>query len=286
MNAEQFDNWLGENQLSSSSVFKKPLIMGVVNVTSDSFSDGGKYLDSDKAAEHALHLINQGADIIDVGGESSKPGALQLPLEIELSRVIPVIKKIRQYSDICISIDTYKPEVMQATVESGANFINDIYALRQEGALAMAAQLGVPVCLMHMQGQPQTMQANPDYKKGVLPELVEFFAERIHRCEAIGIAKNRLILDPGFGFGKQVSHNMALLRQLNSFKQFALPILLGVSRKSTIGSLLNKEVDERLIGSITLAVYAALNGVKILRVHDVDETKQALALIEAIYQTI
>ncbi len=258
--------------------------MGVVNITSDSFSDGGSYLDEDKAVAQALLLINQGADIIDLGGESTKPGAEEISLTAELDRVIPVIKKIRAVSDICISIDTYKPEVMQAAINSGASLINDIYALQQPGSLVMAAQLGVPVCLMHMQGKPKTMQDSPYYKKGLMNELFDFFTRRLQECEAVGIAKNRLLIDPGFGFGKKISDNMVLLKKINELKEFNLPILLGVSRKSTIGALLNKEVNERLIGSIAIAVYAALEGVSILRVHDADETKQALDIITAIDQ--
>lgn len=286
MNAHQFDNWLVQEHQLSPSRFKKPLLMGIVNVTSDSFSDGGLYLAEDKAIRYALHLIEQGADIIDVGGESTKPGALQVPLDRELERVIPVIEQLRQHTDVCISIDTYKPDVMKAAINAGAHLINDIYALRQEGALSMAAQLSAPICLMHMQGMPQTMQTNPVYKDGVVQDVVDFFAERIHACNEVGIEKNRLLLDPGFGFGKQVVHNMALLRQLDDLKQLNIPLLLGMSRKSTIGTLLNKEVDKRLVGSITLAVYSALKGVRILRVHDVDETNQALQMLDAIYQSV
>lgn len=260
--------------------------MGVINVTSDSFSDGGYYLNSDKAYAQALHLINQGADILDIGGESTKPGAEEVSLELELERVIPVIKKIRVHSDVCISIDTYKPEVMQAAVDAGANIINDIYALRQKGSLAMAARLAVPVCLMHMQGKPKTMQNNPSYAQGVLDDLFDFFTSRLDACLQAGISRERLLIDPGFGFGKKVVDNMTLLRKLTALQTFNLPILLGVSRKSTIGAVLNKEVNERLIGSVALAVYAALQGVGILRVHDVDETKQALEMIKAIYHTI
>ena len=257
--------------------------MGVLNITNDSFSDGGNYLDSEKAYEQAMHLINEGADLIDIGGESSKPGALEVPINVELERVVPVIKKIRAVSDICISIDTYKPEIMQAAVEAGANIINDVFALQKEGSLEMAAHLAMPICLMHMQGKPQTMQKNPRYSAGIIPEIMKFVSERIKRCVAIGIRKDRLILDPGFGFGKKVADNMLLLKDIVSFKQFNLPLLLGVSRKSTIGVLLNKDVNERLIGSVALAVYAALQGVAILRVHDVDETKQALHLINMIF---
>ena len=257
--------------------------MGVLNITNDSFSDGGNYLDSEKAYEQAMHLINEGADLIDIGGESSKPGALEVPINVELERVVPVIKKIRAVSDICISIDTYKPEIMQAAVEAGANIINDVFALQKEGSLEMAAHLAMPICLMHMQGKPQTMQKNPSYSSGIIPEIMDFFSERIKCCVARGIRKDRLILDPGFGFGKKVADNMLLLKDIASFKQFNLPLLLGVSRKSTIGVLLNKDVNERLIGSVALAVYAALQGVAILRVHDVDETKQALHLINTIF---
>jgi dihydropteroate synthase len=285
VNAKQLEHWLGEaSQCSSPSLFRKPLIMGIVNVTSDSFYDGGVYLSADKACEHAVKLVEQGADIIDIGGESTKPGAIKVPLDVELERVIPVIQKLSQYTQVCISIDTYKPEVMCAAVEAGAHVINDIYALRQEGALAMAAALSVPVCLMHMQGHPQTMQANPQYSHGVMDELNQFFAERIDACLNAGITKNNLILDPGFGFGKQVSHNMSVLHHINELHHFELPILLGVSRKSALGVLLNKEVDERLMGSIAIAVYAALNGVAMLRTHDVDETKQALHIVDSIYQ--
>jgi dihydropteroate synthase len=285
VNAQQFDNWLVQEHQLSPSIFKKPLLMGIVNTTTDSFSDGGLYLSADKATRHALQLIEQGADVIDVGGESTKPGALQVSLDRELGRVIPVIEQLRQRTDACISIDTYKPEVMKAAIDAGANFINDIYALRQEGALSMAAQLSVPICLMHMQGKPQTMQNNPVYKDGVIQDVVDFFAERIQACYDMGIGKNRLILDPGFGFGKQIPHNMTLLRQLDDLKQLNIPLLLGMSRKSTIGALLNKEIDKRLVGSIALAVYAALKGARILRVHDVDETNQALQIIDAIYLT-
>ncbi len=283
MNSDQFIDWLGrKNQSELSNIFEKPLIMGVLNITSDSFFDGGKFLSLDRACEHAFHLIAQGADIIDVGGESTKPGAISVPLDLELSRVIPVIEQIRANSDICISIDTYKPETMKAAVHAGANIINDIYALRQEGALSMAAKLGVPVCLMHMQGQPHDMQQNPHYPNGVIEELMSFFSERINSCEQAGIAKNNLILDPGFGFGKLVKDNLQIISNLERLSNFKLPLLLGVSRKSTIGAVLEKKVSDRLIGSLSIAVYAALQGVGILRTHDVDETGQALNMIEAI----
>lgn len=258
--------------------------MGVLNVTSDSFFDGGKFLSMDRACEHAFNLISQGVDIIDIGGESSKPGAIQIPLDIELSRIIPLIEQIRLHSDICISIDTYKPEAMEAAINAGANIINDIYALKKKGALAMAAKLAVPVCLMHMQGDPDNMQQNPRYPDGLMVELKRFFAERIEACVQAGISAKNLILDPGFGFGKLVRDNLHLTYNLTDLKCFNLPVLLGVSRKSTIGEVLGKDVNERLIGSISIAVYAALKGVGVLRTHDVNETNQALQMIAAIYQ--
>lgn len=256
--------------------------MGVLNVTSDSFFDGGKFLLMERACEHAFDLIAQGADVLDIGGESTRPGAASIPIEIELMRVVPVIENIRAHSDICISIDTNKPEVMQAAAQAGANIINDVYALRNEGALEMATQLDLPVCLMHMQGQPETMQKNPHYPLGVMNELMAFFEERIKACKAAGINTKQLIIDPGFGFGKGISDNLNIIYDLNKLHAFNLPLLLGVSRKSTIGAVLGKEVNERLIGSLSISVYAALKRVGILRTHDVKETKQALDMINAI----
>jgi dihydropteroate synthase len=283
VNSQQFADWLErKSQPATSVLFEKPLIMGILNLTTDSFSDGGVFLQKEKACEHALHLIAQGADIIDVGGESSKPGARAISLDMELARVIPVIEYIRRNSEVCISIDTYKPEVMQAAVQAGANIINDIYALRQEGALPMAVQLKVPVCLMHMQGQPQDMQKNPSYPYGVMNDIVQFFSTRIAACLQAGVDKRDLILDPGFGFGKRVADNLNLIHHLKKVQQFNLPLLLGVSRKSTIGVLLGKEVEDRLIGGLTFAIYAALEGVGIIRTHDPDETSQALRIIDAI----
>lgn len=256
--------------------------MGILNVTSDSFFDGGHYDTVEKAVEQALILVSQGADIIDIGGESTKPGALPVTLEEELSRVIPVIETIRKHSDVCISIDTYKASVMEAAVSAGANIINDIYALRKPDSLSMAAQLGVPVCLMHMQGEPHNMQQNPCYPEGVMTDLRQFFYGRFKACEQAGINKNLIIIDPGFGFGKTVRDNLELLKQIEQLNGFDSPLLLGVSRKSTIGAILGKEVGERLIGSISLSVYASFKGVRIIRAHDVGETYQALQMIEAI----
>ncbi|MFT4058826.1 MAG: dihydropteroate synthase [Legionella sp.] len=285
MNSTQFLSWLAcQGQLSLGSLSKKTLIMGILNVTPDSFSDGGNFFSVESACEYALKMVAHGADIIDIGGESTKPGAALVPVAVELERVIPVIKKIRAHSDISISIDTYKPEVMEAAVHAGANIINDIYALRTEGALTMAAQLRVPVCLMHMQGAPQTMQDNPQYPNGVMNTVRDFFKTRIDACVHAGIERSHLILDPGFGFGKLVENNLYLVKKLNSFSTLGLPLLLGVSRKSTIGTVLSKPVNERLMGSIAIAVYAALKGVGIIRTHDVDETNQALIMVDMVCQ--
>lgn len=260
----------------------KPLIMGVLNVTPDSFSDGGRFLKTDQACKHAEVMIQQGADIIDIGGESTRPGAEPVSVDEELSRVMPVIERLVQETDICLSIDTSKPRVMKEAVAAGAGMINDVYALRQKNALDTAAQLSVPICLMHMQGQPIDMQNAPCYSNGIIGELCHFFDERITACHLAGIAKERLILDPGFGFGKSVTHNLELLKQMEGFFHYNLPILLGVSRKSTLGSLLAKNIDERVIAGVAVAVYAALKGVGIIRTHDIDETTQALAIINAI----
>lgn len=256
--------------------------MGILNVTPDSFSDAGRFVTVNDAVTHAMGMVSNGADMIDVGGESTKPGAKPLSLEEELSRVIPVIERIRVESDICISIDTYKPEVMQAAVAAGATFINDIQALREEGALLTVSQLKVPVCLMHMQGTPQFMQINPHYAQDIIEEINQFFYQRIHACLNAGIDRAHILLDPGFGFGKAVYHNLCLVNRLQEFRQHQLPLLLGVSRKSTIGAVLKKTMDERLMGGLAASVYAALQGVSILRTHDVDETNQALQMVNAI----
>ncbi|MGL5742386.1 MAG: dihydropteroate synthase [Legionella sp.] len=284
MNPTQFLSWLEGQHQPSRAHPKKPLIMGVLNVTSDSFSDGGQFISMDRACEHAFHLITQGADLIDIGGQSTRPGAQSVSVEVELERVIPVIEQIRVNTDICISIDTNKPEVMEAAVSAGANVINDVYALRTDGALATAVKLAVPICLMHMQGEPLNMQHNPHYPQGVIAEVMDFFTQRIAACEQAGITRKSIILDPGFGFGKKVQDNLLLVKKLDSFSPFGMPLLLGVSRKSTIGALLAKEVSERLIGSIAVAAYAALQGVGIIRTHDVDETNQALHIIDMICQ--
>lgn len=278
MNKDQFIQWCLSHEVRTSL----PLIMAIINVTNDSFSDGGRFLKVDKAVEHALKLLAENADILDIGGESSRPGALEISLNEELDRVIPVIEKIRQESDACISIDTRKPVVMREAISAGATFINDISALNDLETLSIVANLQVPVCLMHMQGIPSSMQRDPNYPLGVISQIDAFFEFQINRCLRAGIKKEFIILDPGFGFGKTVQHNLQIIQDLNKFKRHGLPILLGVSRKSTIGHILNKPANERLFGSITLSTLAMLNGMNIVRTHDVEETKQALIMTQAV----
>lgn len=280
MDKHQFQDWLQKS--SWSDPLASPLIMGVLNVTPDSFSDGNEFFSVDKAVAKALHLIEDGADLIDVGGESTRPGASPVTLMEEIARVVPVIRALRTVSDTVISIDTYKPEVMAAAVAAGADMINDVQALQAPGAVELVANLKVPICLMHMKGTPQHMQQNPTYVQGVVAEVMDFFNERIQRCIDAGMAREKIILDPGFGFGKQVHHNLTLIKQLARFSVFKLPILLGVSRKSTIGKILGREVNGRLIGSIVLGALAVINGANILRTHDVQETKEALTMLRMI----
>ncbi len=256
--------------------------MGVLNITPNSFSDGGCFLDRGHATRRAEEMIVEGVDIIDIGGESSRPGAEPASCAEELARVIPVIESIRAASDVCISIDTCKAEVMEAAVMAGATLINDISALTGVGSLAVARRLKVPVCLMHMQGTPQLMQNNPHYSRDIVDEINDFFLQRIHVCLQAGIPREHLILDPGFGFGKWVPHNLSIVNRLREFQHHNLPLLLGVSRKSTIGAVLQKPVLERLPGGLAIAVLAALQGVSIIRTHDVAATSQALQMIHAI----
>lgn len=255
-----------------------PQVMGILNVTPDSFSDGGKFNRIETAIEHAKQMIADGATIIDIGGESTRPGAPDVALEQELERVIPVIKALRSESDVWISIDTSKAEVMKQAAEAGADIINDVRALQEPGALQVAADTGLPICLMHMQGQPRTMQANPQYDD-LLSDVGEFLQMRIQACAKVGIDKSKLILDPGFGFGKTLEHNYQLLEQLEKFHQFGLPILAGMSRKSMIFKLLEKAPDETLAGSIACAIIAAQKGAQIIRVHDVAQTVDAVKII-------
>ncbi len=264
--------------------FEAPVVMGILNVTPDSFSDGGRFIGRADALRRVREMIAEGAGIIDVGGESTRPGARAVEADEELARVLPVIEAIRSESDIPVSIETSKPEVMRAAVAAGANLINDVRALREPGALAAAAELGVPVCLMHMRGEPRTMQQNPRYDD-VVAEVLDFLRQRVAACEAAGIPRERIVLDPGFGFGKTLEHNLALFRALPRFAATGLPVLVGVSRKSMIGQVLELPVDERLAGSLALASLAVWLGAAIIRSHDVRETVQAVRMIRAVMET-
>lgn len=260
----------------------RPRIMGILNVTPDSFSDGGDWLSPREAVLHAHHMATAGADIIDIGGESTRPGAAPVPVQQELDRVIPVIEALWAETRIPISIDTSKPEVMRAAAEAGAGMINDVFALRREGALEAAAALGLPVCLMHMQGEPRSMQSAPEYRD-VATEVREFLLQRAADCEAAGIARETILLDPGFGFGKRLEHNLELLRRLPELAAHGYPVLAGLSRKSMLGEITGRPVSERAAGSVALALLAAQAGAAVLRVHDVAETRDVLKVLEAVF---
>jgi len=255
----------------------RPQVMGVLNVTPDSFSDGGDFIDPQRALDHALQMQEEGAAVIDIGGESTRPGAAPVSAPDELQRVIPVIDALQAQLIVPISIDTRKPEVMQAAVAAGAGLINDVNALRAPAALEAAAASAVPVCLMHMQGDPRTMQSDPHYRD-VVEEVKAFLMQRAAACEAAGIGRERLLLDPGFGFGKTVEHNLRLLARLDELAAPGLPVVVGLSRKSMIGKLLDLDVTERLPASIALAVLAVERGARLVRAHDVGATWQALQM--------
>jgi len=258
----------------------RPLIMGVVNVTPDSFSDGGLYVSTQQAIVHAKNLIDEGADILDIGGESTRPGSQQVSIDEELKRVIPVLEALVD-THIPISIDTSKLEVMKHAIAAGAFMINDVNALRSPGALETLAQNNhVRICLMHMQGTPQDMQKNPEYKN-IVSEVKDFLEQRIHAAMAAGISKDRLIIDPGFGFGKTLQHNLTLLNQLDHLTTLGVPILAGLSRKSMLGTITGNSVDRRIHESIAAALLAVVKGAKIVRVHDVKASKDALAIYNA-----
>lgn len=260
----------------------RPLIMGILNITPDSFYDGGIFFGHDAALRHAERMVAEGADLIDVGGESTRPGARRVDAEEELSRVIPVIEALARSVPVPISIDTSKVSVMQAAVAAGAGLINDVRALQAEGALAAVAALDVPVCLMHMQGEPASMQQRPGYADVVL-EVRSFLEERVEACVGAGIARDRLLVDPGFGFGKTVAHNLQLLRGLTALQKLGLPVLVGLSRKSMVGALLGTPAGERLSASVALALIALSEGASIVRVHDVRSTRDAVRMYEAVY---
>ena len=284
MNNQQFSQWCERQASPLLANREMPLLMGILNVTPDSFSDAGRYFQLDTALKHARALIAAGADLLDIGGESTRPSAGIVSLDEEIQRVVPLIERIRAESDISISVDTSKPAVMHAAVSAGAGVINDITALHSEDSLQAAIQLQVPVCIMHMQGTPRNMQERPDYPRGVITEINEFFGRQIERCVAYGLPREHLVLDPGFGFGKTVQHNLQIVKHFEQFKCHGLPVMLGASRKNTLGVLLDKPVSERLIAGVALTTIAALNGVSMIRTHDVDETKQALLMASAVMQ--
>jgi len=259
----------------------RPHVMGIVNVTPDSFSDGGLYTSTEKAVEHALQLVAQGADILDIGGESTRPGATPVSLEQELERVIPVIEQLSKTAGVPLSIDTYKPEVMRAAIQAGVDIVNDIRALQEPSALEIVAQSQVGVCLMHMQGNPQTMQVDPQYTD-VVTEVAAFLQDRLTAATTAGIAAERIVLDPGFGFGKRTAHNLALLQELKQLAVLGCPLLVGLSRKSVLGKLVGGDVDERLHAGLAASVISVMKGANIVRVHDVKATVDALKVVTAV----
>ncbi len=257
--------------------------MGILNVTPDSFSDGGRFNTLDSALFHARALVSAGATLVDIGGESTRPGAPAVSDDEELSRVVPVVEAISKELDVIISVDTSSPQVMLESAKVGAGLINDVRALKRPGALEAAAATGLPVCLMHMQGEPGTMQQNPHYED-VVTDVIAFLSERVAACEKEGIRRDQLILDPGFGFAKTLEHNLVLFKRMPELFELALPLLVGVSRKSMIGAVLTRPVEERLYGSLALAALAVAKGASIIRVHDVEQTVDVIKMIAAVEQ--
>ncbi len=258
----------------------RPLVMGVLNVTPDSFSDGGAFVSPETAIRQAQRLVAEGADIIDIGGESTRPGSQPVSVQEELDRVLPVLEAVSTRLDVPVSVDTCKPAVMSAAASAGAGLINDVYGLRAEGAVQAAAATGLPVCLMHMQGEPRTMQHDPRYAE-VVDEVREFLLERVRACEAAGIPRERLILDPGFGFGKTLDHNYRLLGRLDEITGLGMPVLVGMSRKSMLGGVTGRPLDQRLAGGLAAAVVAVTRGARIVRTHDVAPMVDALRVAGA-----
>jgi len=264
----------------------RPFIMGIVNITPDSFSDGGRYNSTGGAITHALHLLEQGADMLDIGGESTRPGAEAVNADQELRRVLPVVQELVKCG-VPLSVDTSKPEVMRAAIEAGADMINDVNALRAEGAMEAVAASDAAVCLMHMQGEPRSMQHQPQPRYlDVVADVSAFLKARIAAVEQAGISRSRIVVDPGFGFGKTLEHNLELLRHLDRFQQLGVPLLAGLSRKSMLGAITGLAVEERMVPSVAAAVIAAIKGARIIRVHDVKETRQALQIVSAINKKV
>jgi dihydropteroate synthase len=268
---------------STQRQLNKVKVMGILNVTPDSFSDGGQFTCVDRALKQVEQMVVNGVDIIDIGGESTRPGAAEVSIEDEIVRVIPLLKAIKSRFDINVSIDTSKAEVMSEAILYGADMINDVRALQNNGCLEVVAQSDIAVCLMHMQGMPRTMQEKPQYND-IINDIIEFFKQRIQCCEQSGINKERLLLDPGFGFGKTLAHNYEMLAKFAQFKSLGLPVLAGISRKSMIGDLLNREVNERLAGSLAAAIVAIQQGANIIRVHDVQESVDVMNILKAVAQ--
>lgn len=261
---------------------KKAAIMGIINATPDSFSDGGCFVERDIALQHGLDLVAQGADILDIGGESTRPGAEAVSLQQELDRVLPVIEKLSVETDVPISIDTYKPDVMRAAIDAGASMVNDVNGLQAQGAIDVIAKANVPVCIMHKLGDPKIMQQAPQYSN-VVDEVVAFLQARVDACIAKAVSLDDIIVDPGIGFGKTLQHNLALLSSVGLLRdRLSCNVLIGASRKSMIDTILNREVDQRVSASVGLAVQAVINGAKIIRVHDVRQTYDAVRSIEAV----
>lgn len=267
-----------------SYVIPKPSVMGILNVTPDSFSDGGRYTNPHVALRQAATMVEEGADIIDIGGESTRPGASGVGEQEELDRVLPVIESVRSITETMISVDTSKPAVMRAAVAAGASMINDVAALQAEGALAAAAELNVPVCLMHMRGQPRTMQESPNYVD-VVTEVAAFLEQRIAACVAAGLDEDLIVVDPGFGFGKTHAHNIQLLANLRQLKVRGRPLLTGISRKSTLGALTGRDTEDRMPASVAAAVIAVMNDADIIRAHDVAATVDAIKVAQAVLET-
>ena len=259
----------------------QPVVMGILNVTPDSFSDGGKFDAVNKAVDHARQMNAEGAGIIDVGGESTRPGAEPVSVQQEIDRVIPVIESLSKELNTPISIDTSKPQVMREAIKAGASMVNDVYALQAEGAIEAVSETGVPVCLMHMQGEPRTMQKEPHYKN-VITEIKAFLLKRAEACIQAGIARDRIMIDPGFGFGKTLQHNLLLLKHMEALVDTGFPVLVGVSRKSMFGQLLGLGVDERLHAGLAAATVAVMKGARIIRTHDIKPTVEALKLCYSI----